>query len=220
MLSNYRAEPVPSPGAVHIWCRETGTLDQNVIDQAETGLSAEERVRCDRFRFPHDRRDYIMAHDLLRRSLDGFEGHPVPPSSSLSHARGVVACAIAAGIPIGVDVERIDRSMVVDGLAERHFTPAEAAALQRCPGPTRATRFVELWTLKEAFLKAIGLGLTLAPNSMSFELGERGSIRFTPPPGIDGESWHFGLFEPFEVTRVAVAVSCRLRGGPRFVLHS
>jgi 4'-phosphopantetheinyl transferase len=221
VLSHNSAVPVVlSPDAVHIWCRETGRLDQTAVDQAEASLSVEERARCARFRFPRDRRDYAIAHDLLRRSLDGFERNTVPPSFSLSHARGIVACAIAADMPIGVDAERIDRSMAVDELAERHFTRSEMAALQRSPDSARSTLFVELWTLKEAFVKAIGLGLTLAPNMMSFELDERGSVRFTPPPGIDGQSWHFALFAPSESTRVAVAVCCGVRNGPRFILHS
>lgn len=215
--AQWPVRPVRNPEAVHVWCQETDALDRHAVERAEAGLSVEERTRCDRFRFARDRRDYVVAHDLLRRSLGAFERRGPGPSFSLSHTRGFVACAIASGMPVGVDAERVDRSIAVDDLAEHCFGPPEVAALRRCPEPARAVLFVELWTLKEAFLKALGPGLTLDLDGASFELGDNGSIEFTPPHGIDERMWHFGVFAPSDSTRVAVAVCSGLHAQPRFV---
>ena len=212
---------------VHIWYRETESLGPDAIGAAEATLSADERTRCDRFHFSHDRRDYAVAHDLLRRSLSRYS--PVPPaewrfdtdqygkpsikrsgepspSFSLSHTRGLVACAIASGMQVGVDVERVERNIATTDLAERYFSPDEAAALRHCHENARTRRFAELWTLKEAYIKAIGLGLSQVLAEFSFELDEDGSIGVKPPPRADSGLWHFAVFAPSHHTRLAVAV--------------
>jgi 4'-phosphopantetheinyl transferase len=206
-----------SPNVAYIWCQDTQTLDPVAVRRAEAGLSAEERARCDRFRLPRDRRDYAIAHELLRRSLDSVERHDGPLSSSLSHTRGFVACAIAPGLPIGVDAERIDPSMAIDELADRHLTPIERAALRRCPHHDRSRLFVELWTLREAFVKATGRGLAEELQNVAFEIDPAGSIGFTPPAAVAGSTWHFGLFAPSDSTRLAVAVCSGVTAAPHLI---
>src|SRR5262249_14109583 len=159
---------------------------------ADRYLSTEERIRRDQLRNEVDRRDFTIAHDLLRRALSKhgdvrpsdwrFDvnnyGKPsiesVDPqtralSFSLSHTRGCVAFAITSNALLGIDVERIDRSQRAQEIADRFFSKEEATWLSRYSGDLRNIHFTELWTLKEAFIKAIGVGLSVSPSIISFQ---------------------------------------------------
>jgi 4'-phosphopantetheinyl transferase len=108
---------------------------------------------------------------------------------NISHSGQWVACAIS-GFPVGVDVERL--RPVRPGLAERFFTTDEVDTLKALPDEERTERFIELWTLKESFLKAIGRGLTRNLNSFTIEPDGR-LFRIT---GDDSSNdYHLKLFE-------------------------
>ena len=66
--------------------------------------------------------------------------------------------------------------------------------------------FTELWTLKEAYLKALGSGLQEALDEFRFEFRSGSKLHFNGPPGAAGESWRFGIFAPSHNHRIAVAV--------------
>jgi 4'-phosphopantetheinyl transferase len=222
------------PQEVHIWFRSTGSAGDTDVQAARATLSADERLRADRFHFSEDRRDYTLAHDLVRRRLSAYgavepaawqfladaDGKPFLAdgaglSFNLSHTRGLVACAIAAGPTVGIDVERAARMLDAGAIAERYFSPVECAWLARGAGEDHRVRFLELWTLKEAFVKAVGAGLAMPLNAMSFGLDRPGFIVFQPPPGYVASEWHFALFEPETGVRMAAAV--REAAAPSFV---
>src|SRR5262249_48960720 len=145
------------------------------LAQALEVLSPSERARCNRFVFRHDRRDFAAAHALLRSALAMHED--LPPSSwvfladsrgkpflapsqsayefNIAHTTGLVACALTKAGNVGIDVESVDRIVNSEEIARSHFSEREILALQECEGVERGTRFIELWTLKEAYLKAI-----------------------------------------------------------------
>lgn len=214
---------------VHVWYRDTTSLGDKAIDLAGRHLSAEERSRRDRLHFEADRRDFTVAHDLLRRALSHYK--EIPPadwrfatgdygkpsiegidpqmgllSFSLSHTRGCVACAIASSAWVGVDVERTDRSPRNNELADRYFSKTEAAWLCQCSDEIYGVRFAELWTLKEAYLKAIGVGLSGSLDSISFRFDEDGKIDFMGPSIVQPREWHFALFEPCPSIRLGVVI--------------
>jgi 4'-phosphopantetheinyl transferase len=87
-------------------------------------------------------------------------------SFNLSHTHGFVACAVTLGTEVGIDVENVDRNLRVQEIAERYFAPDELSDLAACPPDARAKRFFDFWTLKEAYLKAIGVGLSHPPNAI------------------------------------------------------
>lgn len=144
-------------------------------------LSPEERERLARFGFEDDRRDYAAAHTLLRVTLGHHldtppdqlrfattdRGKPYlihPPnvllSCSLAHTRGLVACVISDDeTPVGIDVERIDHTGRTSARIRHLFPPEESLTAD-------GDRFYELWTMKEALAKALGVGIaeTLALN--------------------------------------------------------
>jgi len=225
---------------VSIWFRRTAALDRNTVRAADQYLSVEERARRDRLRFDTDRRDFTIAHDMLRRALSRYAdvspadwkfatnkyGKPSIESSdpqvralsfSLSHTRGCVACAITRDAPIGVDVQRIDKTQSVKEIADRYFSEEEALWLRQCSGDLRKIRFFELWTLKEALLKALGVGLSGSLTCVSFRLDENARIELSGPSSFDPHLWHFALFEPDLDVRLAIAINNFMR--PRFLLR-
>ncbi len=117
---------------------------------------------------------YLLA-DRLKISCNkiifvtGKNGKPAFPQArnlhfNISHSGQWVVCALAT-VPVGVDVERLRK--VNPSLAERFFSPDEVATLRALPEEMQTEKFIQLWTLKESFLKAIGRGLTRNLNSFS-----------------------------------------------------
>jgi 4'-phosphopantetheinyl transferase len=194
---------------VHVWYRLTDALDDLEIAESLACLSSDERARYEKQSLPQDRRDFVIAHALLRSSLSRYghaephewafvtssHGRPAlrpmpgttPLSFSLSHTRGCVACAIAPVTDIGIDVERTDLAFDFDEVASRYFDAGERAQLERTPDAERAARFVELWTLKEARGKATGRGLSDAEH--------------------EPMAWQFALFDIAPHFRLGVAVA-------------
>jgi 4'-phosphopantetheinyl transferase len=211
---------------VHVWYAVTDRLAESAMAETRYLLSPAERARSDRFRFEHDRRDFAAAHALLRHALTEHEGAPasswsfeegvhgkpcLTPGQSalefnLAHTNGLVACVLTHVGPVGVDVESLGRAVDGDDIAERYFSPPEIAGFQELAGVERATRFIELWTLKEAYLKAIGAGLSNPLNDFGFELKGSSALVFNAPPDAARADWQFALFAPSASHRLAVAV--------------
>ena len=123
---------------------------------------------------------------------------------NVAHCSTALLLALSTEGALGVDVEPRSRGVAsepgdsarAERLARRYFSPSETAALLALPpGEPRRTRFLELWTLKEAFVKARGEGIAAQPFSgFGFSLSPPGSICFTPPSGLEGEApWAFSL---------------------------
>jgi 4'-phosphopantetheinyl transferase len=194
----------------------TGQIDQTQHGVLGRLLSSTERTRADALWRWEDRRDYVAAHALLRRALAFstgtapeelvFErdahgkpflaqaGQALPVDFSLSHSVGLVACAISAAHAIGIDVEAINCAIDVSRIATRYFTVEEATALLRCPVEDRAWRFFELWTLKEALLKAAGVGPATTLDSVSLRVNA-GHVRLMSAPSEIGMAWTLALID-------------------------
>ena len=217
------------PHDVHARYRLTELVTEKMHAQALQTLSPDERERAARFVFPRDRLMFVAAHDLLRRTLSDYAD--VPPEAweftqassgkpllsarhrginigfNLAHTRGLVACVVCRNTDVGIDVERLDRKIRALDLAARYFSPTEVVALQACTEHERHFRFIELWTLKESYVKAIGEGLSHPLHTFSFGFDGSSALRFDPPMG-DQPRWQFELFAPSVQHRMAVAVRC------------
>jgi 4'-phosphopantetheinyl transferase len=99
------------------------------------------------------------------------------PRFSLAHTAEVVACAVVEEVDVGLDIERLDARGDGAALARQLFAPAEAAALASLAPPERRQRFAEYWTLKEAYLKACGRGLSVPLDAFWFLLAPGAPIR-------------------------------------------
>jgi len=214
--------------AVHVWWLRTDLeLPNQVVERCTRLLSPEEQARRDRFVFDADRRRYLLSHAMLRQTLSlyspataaewvfetGPHGKPSITkdqpqlSFSLTHTNGLSACAIAQSHDVGVDAENITRPAEYLELAQRFFSPQEADRIQRLPDDWRAEGFFAVWTLKEAYIKARGLGLTLPLADFSFSFPE-GVVKvdFAPQLNDDPGSWQFERLQPTPEHRIAVAV--------------
>ncbi|MCC6304963.1 MAG: 4'-phosphopantetheinyl transferase superfamily protein [Rhodobacteraceae bacterium] len=165
-----------------VWLLPTAGVAGAEVAGAAALLGADERGRAAAFRRAEDGRDFILAHALLRRALSACDPGTAPaawrfairpggkprlagagPAFNLAHARGLVAAAVGAAEPVGVDVESPGGDLA-PGLAAEVLTAAEQEDLAACPaGLPRADRFLRYWTLKEALLKATGEGLRRHP---------------------------------------------------------
>ncbi|HZH02911.1 MAG TPA: 4'-phosphopantetheinyl transferase superfamily protein [Myxococcaceae bacterium] len=213
---------------VHVWYARPHTLRDPVPLFAL--LSPEERERHGRFRFPEDRQEYLAAHALLRVTLSQYA--PVPPNVwrfrtgtygrpelagpaavpplrfNLSHTAGLVACAVAQSRDVGIDVERVDRGTRALEVAERTFAPSELRDLLDLPEKLRAERFIRAWTLKEAYVKARGVGLSLPVREAVFSPGLGAAVHATFGPSLHDlpAAWHFEQWMPTAEHVMAVAV--------------
>lgn len=173
-------------------------------------LSAEERVRWAAFRSEAARHRFLLGRALVRVALSETTGDPperwqfaierfgrpvVAHDSrdlrfNLSHTDGLVACVVAVGRDVGIDVERLDTSTPVIDLARRFLPAEEAQAVVDARPEHRHACFLERWTLHEALAKALGTGLG------------------APRPDRDGsDQWRFWLRHPTPEHTLAVAAS-------------
>jgi 4'-phosphopantetheinyl transferase len=163
---------------VHVWIMPV-RAPEAVIAGLERVLSEDELEQASRFRFPHLRDSYIVSHGVLRhllaRYLDqapadiafvrGAQGKPaVSPSSplqfNLTHSGGMAAVALANGCAVGIDLEHLRPMTDIEEIAGRYFCPEEAAEILALPPDKRDRAFFSCWTRKEAYIKAIGDGLS------------------------------------------------------------
>jgi 4'-phosphopantetheinyl transferase len=215
---------------VHVWGIDPQQVDDAaLLRRYESILSPDEHERRLRLRLERLRHDYLVAHALLRVSLSRYadvaprdwtfrrsrHGRPeisgprgAPPLRfNLSHTDGFVACAVTKGRAVGVDVEDRSRSLRFTDVAKRFFAPVEADALDALPEEERRAGFFRLWTLKEAYIKALGLGLAMSLESFWFQFDANGvpSVSFADP-GADPRRWRFFLFRPTDRHILALAI--------------
>lgn len=221
------------PGEAHVWLAQPDALDApGARERYEALLDAEEKDRMRRFRFERDRDLFLLSHALLRLTLSRYAtqdprdwsfvrnawGRPELPTGAaqpalrfnLSHTHGLAACAVTRESEIGVDVEGISRGDAGEDIADHYFAPSEVAALQALAPGLRPDRFIEYWTLKEAYIKAHGEGLSLPLADFAFSGLDEGrlAIRFEPRLADDPARWRFILLRPTLAHRAAVAVAC------------
>lgn len=167
------------PHEVHIW-RANLDLNPEQIEELFATLSPQEQDRANRFHFTKDSRHFIAARGILRNILArylgscpkklpfgyGDRGKPYLETTSaggmvqfnVSHSQGTALYAVTLGSNIGIDLEAI-RPIDHHNLAQRFFSPTEAATLAQLPPESQQTAFFRAWTSKEAYLKATGEGI-------------------------------------------------------------
>lgn len=210
--------PVPDP------------LDASVLDAVRGRLDDGEAERLQRLRRPEDQLLFAAAHTLVRVLLSTL--HPVRPSEwhlaadpdgkprvaapttgpdlrfSLSHTAGMVGCAAAVGMPVGLDVEALARRLDAEALARRTLSGTELARWREGPDAGSKRGFLRYWTLKEALLKAVGRGLRTAPASVELSPARDGRATIRSLPAVFGEvsDWQAYSLEPLETHVAAVAL--------------
>jgi 4'-phosphopantetheinyl transferase len=218
-------------GDLHLWyCNYDGVRDPKLLAAYHALLRDDERAKRAKLVFEKDRHEFLVTRALVRSVLSRYA--PVPLDAwefgknaygrpfarnpelgglafNLSHSNGMVVCAVSRGhTEMGVDVEDAERTSVVD-IADQFFSKSEVAALNALPAELRPRRFFWYWTLKEAYIKARGMGLSVPLDKFSFsfahDLGHAGDganghetairISFEPPLNDDPARWQFGLIQ-------------------------
>ena len=208
---------------------EAALLDLDLgADQARqcgAWLDEAERVQAARFRFARDRDRYVArrgqvrgclaeetgeAPQRLRISVDGY-GKPFLADHpdlhfNISHTHGLALCVIGRGVPVGCDIERRDPAMACPAVAARLFAPAERDALAALPPEQWLDGFFNCWTRKEAYVKALGLGLSYPLDAFSVSVAPAETARLIDAlPG-----WSLASFEAapgFQAAVVAASVT-------------
>ncbi len=217
---------------VHVWAAR---LDQDAESLAMLGASLcpEERARAERFRFPQHRNRFIAGRGLLRNILAAYLD--VTPSElqfsygpfgkpdlngksatgglhfNLAHCEDLAVFALTRSGPIGVDVERVRPLEDAEDLVNRFFSPAESAAFHALAAEVKPAAFFNLWTRKEAWLKATGEGIAQSLNKVevSFIPGEPARLLRLPAELGKVNSWSIVELTPAADYTAALA----LQGG-------
>jgi 4'-phosphopantetheinyl transferase len=225
-------------GEAHLWVADPdGLRDSSSYQRYLAVLGPKERERHRRLLREHSRREFLLAHALARLTLSRYA--PVPPEAwsfsrgeygrpeiagpsegvglrfNLSHTRGSVVCAVIRDLDIGVDVESTARLVRHQDLAERFFSGAEIDALRAAAPEKRARRFLEIWTLKEAYLKAVGRGISVPLRSFELHLSDSEPPRISFDSAVlrdDPASWQLSLHHPTPVHILALAIRRGDRG--------
>ncbi len=230
----------PATDANVFICRPETICDPALLRSYELLLDERERLQLSRFRFRQDAHTFLVTHALVRVALSEFGGidprewkfkanefgRPEVESPktelrfSLTHCNHLVACIVTAGSEPGIDAEEIRDTGDLLDLGTRYFSLSESAALRACSKEMMLKRFFSLWTLKEAYSKARGLGLSLPLSEYSFDLGgqfivlrcSRESDRFS-------SEWTFTLTRPTARHVLATAVHHRPDGVRRRAVY-
>lgn len=175
---------------VHIWQVDLTHAEQHAA--LLNLLSNDEKARAKRFRFDQHRNRYIVARAALRKILALYldydpkqlqfhyaehgkplliqKFHDQALQFNLSHSADLAVYAFTVQHPIGIDVEHIRTNLAIEKLAARFFSSNESKALQQLPETEKLLGFFYTWTRKEAFLKALGAGLSFPLNQFEISL--------------------------------------------------
>ncbi|MFY9853717.1 MAG: 4'-phosphopantetheinyl transferase superfamily protein, partial [Terracidiphilus sp.] len=193
--------------SLHLWCAyPEDALTAAAAHECMSILSEDERERWQRFRFDHHRREYLTTRVLVRTALSHWHptaveawrfqtsahGKPrVDPDCglrfNLSNSPSLVICLIARGFEVGADAEPYEHAEKIATLAPTVFSPQELVQLEALHGQEKLDRALSLWTLKEAYIKATGVGMSRPLKEFSFLFGGTEGIRLEFDPLLDDQ---------------------------------
>lgn len=201
-------------GHVHVWLAEPdGITDPALLSAYEQLMSPEEKVRWKRYRFEQGQKLHLVSRALLRTTLSQYQDvdpkrwefaaeehgrlYIKAPDSALafniSHTAGLVACAVSLEPEVGVDVEEINDKRGTTDVAQRVFSAEELSELDVLSEAGKVERFFTLWTLKEAYIKARGLGFAVPLKEFGFTFSPSGAADIHMSATLDDREpgWHF-----------------------------
>ena len=207
-------------------------------------LTDAEREQQQRFHFEDDRKRYLITRAMVRTVLSRYE--PVAPADwrfedtrygrpeianfgeagcdlcfNISHTRGLIALGVTRGGALGIDVENIQARAAPIEVANRFFSPLEVQELSRLAPQRQAARFWEYWTFKESYIKARGMGLSLALDRFSFQYPDEQGVRLTVDPELqdDASRWRLWQFRPQPAYLLALCAERTAPEAPRITIR-
>lgn len=199
------------------------------IARLRATLSREELRRIHRLQDAGDAHCYLVSHAMLRQVLSrygpiaphqwrfryGPHGRPelagpaaTPLRFNLTHTTGLAACIVSAHHDCGIDAEQIRERHRPLRVARRMFSEREYAQLESLTGRDFLEYFYSRWTLREAYVKAVGVGISFPTRTLDFSIDARGSATIDLPPeaGRDGGDWRLRLLRPTGEHLLAIAL--------------
>lgn len=224
----------------HVWlARPAQICDAKLLQHYGDLLSPDEQAREARFCNDPLRHLFRVSHALVRITLSRYA--PVAPSDwrfsegehgkpeilnnlegpalrfNLSHNTELVACLVTQEIDCGVDVEQVARVKDLEAVARRVFSHVELDDLLGRAGADREGRFTDFWVLKEAYIKARGMGFQLPLQDIQFRISDDNSVTLNFAPGFDDDpsEWQLHLQEQsyFDEPTIAFRLGVALRRG-------
>ena len=200
----------------HLWYTEEDKIqDPGLLSQYEELLTEAEKLQWKRFYFAADQHRYLITRALIKTTLSQYINQPPQAWSfaenqygrphlaepehawlrfNLSHTKGMVVCLVSRQREVGVDVENLERkSDGLLGIAEHFFAPKEVSALRALPMEQQRQRFFSYWTLKESYIKARGMGLSLPLEKFAFVSLSPIVLELDPSLQDRAERWEFSL---------------------------
>ena len=183
-------------GEIHVWKMDLATQDENIEKYARV-ISNDETKIAERYKFQKDRLSYIARHGLLRLilsrylpteagSLDfsyGPHGKPYISKEqnilgiqfSLSSSSSIGLLGITRNNPIGIDIEHRNTDIDFQGISELYFSESEISHIRENDDLNKSNEFYRIWTMKEAYLKAVGSGMSMGTDTFSVPLTPKDS---------------------------------------------
>jgi len=213
----------------HIFYEKIKTA--NILAEYHRLLSREEKEQLGKFYFQRHQHRYLVTRAALRTVLSSYErgispskwvfdrsshGKPaianlslsIPLRFNLSHTEKLIVVGVTLENDIGVDAEYTDDERKTIDIARRFFSEVEVDELLQLPSEKQRTRFFDLWTLKEAYVKARGMGLSIPLDRFHFRFPGNEQIEFSVDANLNDppELWRFWLIRPGDSHRISVAL--------------
>lgn len=224
---------------IHLWyVHDQNIHDSHLLSEYYNFLNREERLQQKRFYFEKDRHQYLITRALVRSVLSLYVnqispekwkfkknayGKPfisnnsllIPLRFNLSHTDNLVVMAVTLDREIGVDVEYLPRLGKTLEIASHFFSPIEVEHLLALPPEKQKSRFFDLWTLKEAYIKACGMGLSIPLDHFSYSFSQQGKIEihFEPERDDQPKYWQFWQINPNESHKISMAIKGNITNG-------
>ena len=214
-------------GEVHVW-RVDLEQPEHLVQRFRDTLEDDEIHRADRFHFEKDRRAFAVSRGFLRHVLGrylemkpealrfsyGPYGKPAldgqhktgPLRFNMSHSRAVALVAVTEAREIGVDVEYIRADFASDDIARRFFSPSEVEAFNALPNDQQVAGFFRCWTRKEAYIKAIGRGLSQPLDGFDVTLAPDLPPALLRADGDDASRWSLSDIDAGEEYAAALVI--------------
>ncbi|MFQ5644466.1 MAG: 4'-phosphopantetheinyl transferase family protein [Thiogranum sp.] len=227
----------------HVWLVVPESVQNpDELERFRSILSDDELARYWRFHFQEDRHRYLISHAMVREVLSSYTGlapsewhftqseHGRPEIANsdaadirfnLTHTRGLAACIVTRGCECGIDTEQLDARRHLTDIAQRMFSAEEHLQLKQLTDTALIEAFFTRWTLREAFVKAKGIGISYPTRKLHFDITDDDTIRVRFDAGLDEDAgqWQFRLLRPTADHIAATALRTDGQAEYRIVQH-
>ena len=220
---------------IHIWQVALSDVDPAALtQQALAWLQAKDVVRYERLVQQRHRLEFLLGKWLTRiclseytglamadwQFIDNAYGKPQPreglgvqaPFFNLSHSNGRAVLAVSRTPELGVDIEFTGRKRRAAKIAHRYFADEEIQTLLALPDSAQQSRFYELWSLKEAYIKARGLGLAIPLRSFAYTFSPN-RVGLNEMTRSSAAHWRWQIWQLHTGLPYALALAVQLQAG-------